>query len=198
MTTVRVARLNVETLDDDSSIRRDRDPTLAERIGILRPAIERIDADVLRLQEVDAQAAADGSRSIAALETLPAGTRHGDDHVTTTHAADGDPERRRNLVVVSRFPVANVRQIDRNPDPEGSAPKYRTVTAVPAAESKPGSRERPTLGVDRTIDDGRTLHVLNVHTRSRVPTDVAGQQVPSATTSGCRRRGGRRATSSRR
>jgi hypothetical protein len=56
MQSLRIATFNLENLDDTpTAAGSDREPTLAERIEVLRPQLNRIRADVLCLQEVHAQ-----------------------------------------------------------------------------------------------------------------------------------------------
>ena len=50
-TTLRIATFNLENLDDRASDK----PTLDERIPLIRPQLLRVNADVLCLQEVNAQ-----------------------------------------------------------------------------------------------------------------------------------------------
>ena len=46
--TLRIATFNLENLDDEPN----QAPTLADRIQIMRPQLERVNADILCLQEV--------------------------------------------------------------------------------------------------------------------------------------------------
>jgi exonuclease III len=91
MTTLRIATFNLENLSltrDD-----DRDPTLAERIGVLQPALERLQADVLCLQEIHGHR--DGEADpwkLTALDRLLAGTRYRDYHRAATWKND-DPDQ---------------------------------------------------------------------------------------------------------
>jgi endonuclease/exonuclease/phosphatase family metal-dependent hydrolase len=59
---LRIATFNIENLDDEPG----DDPTLAERIAVLRPALERLRADVLCLQEVHGQEQAGQPRELLA------------------------------------------------------------------------------------------------------------------------------------
>ena len=59
---LRIATFNVENLDDEPG----QDPTLADRIAIMRPQLERPRADVLCLQEVHSQGPG-GNRTLDAL-----------------------------------------------------------------------------------------------------------------------------------
>ena len=96
---MRIATFNLENFDDDGS------PTLAERIAVMRPALQRINADILCLQEIHSQEGQNG-RDLSALETLLAGTRYetGYQQATTLTQA-GELYHERNLVTLSRFPI---------------------------------------------------------------------------------------------
>lgn len=170
-TRLRIATFNLENLDDVPGA----EPTLADRVAVLRPQLVRIDADVLCLQEVHGQEGAAPPRSLAALDALLAGTPYaGFQRVTTlTRSPPVQPYDKRNLVVLSRFPVTGApRQLMNDLAP---APAYRPVTARPAAS---GAREigweRPVLYVELNVN-GRPLHVVNVHFKSKMPTPIAGQ-----------------------
>jgi hypothetical protein len=79
---LRIATFNLENLDDVPGAQ----PTLGDRIAIIRPHLTRVRADILCLQEVHSQGPA-GARTLAALDALVAGTpyqtfqsgRHADD-----------------------------------------------------------------------------------------------------------------------
>jgi Endonuclease/Exonuclease/phosphatase family len=56
------------------------------------------------------------------------------------------------------------------------APPYKKVTADPQpAEPEPIGWERPILHVRIGLEGGKTLHILNVHLKSKAPTDIVGQ-----------------------
>ena len=68
---LRIATFNLESLDD----RPDMVPPLDQRIGVLRPQLVRLEADVLCLQEVNAHKPAPKARRVmAALDRLVEGT----------------------------------------------------------------------------------------------------------------------------
>ena len=71
-TMLRIATFNLENFDDLGPTGQ---PTLAERIALMRPQLERLRADVLCLQEVNTQEV-NGLRTFAALEQLIAGTAY--------------------------------------------------------------------------------------------------------------------------
>ena len=66
----RIATFNIENLDEDKN---DRDgnivrPTFSERAAVLRPAIERLRADIICFQEVHGQEREGKPRDILALD----------------------------------------------------------------------------------------------------------------------------------
>ena len=107
---MRIATFNLENFDDEAG----QEPSLDTRIAIMRPQLERIAADVLCLQEVHSQPVARG-RTLAALDSLLAGTRYQDYQRLTTTTTGGDLYQERNLVILSRFPlVEHLRTIIRD------------------------------------------------------------------------------------
>jgi endonuclease/exonuclease/phosphatase family metal-dependent hydrolase len=169
-TTIRIATFNLENFDDPGPAVQ---PTLPERIAVTRPQLERLRADLLCLQEVNGQEQ-NGTRTFAAIDQLLAGTAYQGFHRVSTTVADGSkPLDERNLMVLSRFPIASHRQVKHEMTPR---PAYRRVTAVPADVSAVDiTWERPVLVAAVTLPDGSTLHVLNLHLKSKLPTNVPGQ-----------------------
>jgi predicted extracellular nuclease len=81
--------------------------------------------------------------------------------------------------VVTHLPVAGHRQL-RNDlvDP----PMYKRLTAIPAdAAPVEIGIERPILHVEIEVPDGQRLHVINVHLKSKIPTDIPGQKIDAYT-----------------
>ena len=173
MATVRLATFNLEELDDVPNKR----PTLAERIRVMRPQLERINADVLCLQEAHGQGQANQPKQLLALDQLVAGTPLANfNRVHTTNAAGG-VERFRNLVVLSRFPFIGLpEQIKHTFTPK---PQYQRVTAKPPdTVPKEITWERPILKIGIDLGQNRTLHLLNVHMKSKIPVTIPGQFTP--------------------
>ena len=72
---MRLATYNLESLDLPPKAK----ISLDERAEVLRPVLERLDADILCLQEVNGQrVAGKKGRVLAALDRLLAGTRYAD------------------------------------------------------------------------------------------------------------------------
>lgn len=167
---LRMATFNLENLGDVPG----EEPSLKSRISLMRPQLLRMDADVLCLQEVHAQGGAD-SRELSALDELLEETPYADFHRAFTQVEDAEkPYAERNLVVLSRFPISSRKQYRNDSAP---APLYRPVTADPEEEeAEPVRWERPILHVTLELPDERTLHLVNLHLKSKIPTDVPGQK----------------------
>ncbi len=105
MTPFRLATFNLENLDDGPRA----DPPLDQRIPVLRPQLERLHADVLCLQEVNAQKdRASGPRVPRALDRLLEATPYANYYRTSTRAQTRDDDGaldRHNLVILSRAPI---------------------------------------------------------------------------------------------
>jgi endonuclease/exonuclease/phosphatase family metal-dependent hydrolase len=166
---LRIATFNLESLDDTG------DPSIEERAAILRPQLARLDADVLCLQEVNAQR--DGKnqpRRLRALDRLLDGTAYAGFHVTAggdhPHLAD-----RHNLVVLSRWPIAAARLYRHDLVPP---PEVRLVTADPPADrAGPVTWDRPVLHAEIDLPaGGRRLHVFDLHLRAPLAAPVPGQK----------------------
>lgn len=169
-TSLRIATFNLENLDDKQG----KPPPLAERIAVMRPQLRRLRADVLCLQEVNGQEQPGQPRQLTALTELLQGTGYEGYHRATTLTSANQPYDVRNLVVLSRFPIVHRQQIKHDLTPQ---PLYRKVTAIPAeTEASEVTWERPILYVQLDLGAGATLHLVNVHLKSKIPTDISGQK----------------------
>lgn len=174
-TPLRIATFNLENLDDKPNER----PSLAERIAVLRPQLLRLRADVICFQEVHGQEFEGEPRKLDALNQLLSETPYEWFYMAHTKTTKGEAYDKRNLVVISRYPIRDVQQIKHQFAPK---PSYRMVTADPATEeAKEISWERPMLYVTIDLDYGRSLHLINVHLKSKLPTTIAGQKVNNYT-----------------
>ena len=170
---MRLATFNLENLDDAPG---GASPFEA-RIGLLRPQLERLAADVLCLQEVNAQRVGSKGtpRILRALDRLLDGTAYASFHRAWSLLPDGrGPLDVQNLVILSRWPIRASRQYWHD---LVQPPSYAPVTAVP-----PGSGEaavgwdRPVLHAEIPFADGRPLHVFNLHLRAPLAAFVPGQK----------------------
>lgn len=176
---MRIATWNLENFD----LRHGSEARFEQRIATLRPMLERLQADVLCLQEINAQQPhRHDRRSLAALDRLLLGSRYETYHRGHTARASGEPLDIHNLVVLSRHPIVESRQIRNELVPAWRwLPPALTPGAAPGhgapAELAPVdvSWDRPALYL--RIDDGAPspLHVVNLHLRaSRAAPIVAG------------------------
>ncbi|ALG74021.1 endonuclease [Azospirillum thiophilum] len=172
-TLVRIATFNLENLDDDTD-----EPPFEARIATLRPQLERLEADILCLQEVDAQHPVKSEpRVLRALSRLLEGTRYAGYHVTAGDA--GSPADRHNPVIVSRWPIAAARLLRHQLVPP---PRVMLATADPASEEATEvGWDRPVLHAEVALPGGRTLHVFDLHLRAPIAAPVPGQKADAST-----------------
>jgi endonuclease/exonuclease/phosphatase family metal-dependent hydrolase len=171
MSLIRLATFNLENLDDQPNEK----PTLAQRIALMRPQLLRVNAELLCLQEVNGQKE-QGVNRLRALEKLLKGTPYdGYNRVSTTTDEGSQPLDERNLVILSRFPILEYQQYKNKFAPP---PSYRMVTAEPPqTEAQEITWERPILYAKIQLESDRLLHLVNVHLKSKIPTNVPGQKV---------------------
>ncbi|BFU44106.1 endonuclease/exonuclease/phosphatase family protein [Krasilnikovia sp. MM14-A1004] len=176
MAELRVATFNLENFDETAAGER---PSLDERIALMRPQIVRLRADVACFQEVNGQERAGRPRALLALRELLAKTNLEMAELVSTRPDGDDVYDERNLVVATRLPVRAREQLRHK---LVAAPRYKRLTAVPPdAEPVEVSAERPILHVELDTGDGTSLHVINVHLKSKIPTPIPGQTVDAYT-----------------
>lgn len=170
---MRIATFNLENLDDGPDVR----PPLSERLPVLAPMLERLDADILCLQEVNGQRPAGAKeRKLAALERLLEASRLRGYHLAvSSKRGGGGLTDHHNLVTLSRLPIAATEQIWHDLVPE---PTHAFVTADPLVkDAVPLAWERPVLYTRITVAGNRPLHLFNVHLRAPLACAVPGQKV---------------------
>jgi len=168
---LRLATFNLENLDDDPGA----EPAFALRLAVLRPALDRLDADILCLQEVNAREQPDRPRDVGALDRLLEGTGMAGWHrATTTNDAGTAPRDVHNLVVLSRFPILAARQVMHGRVPPLA---WRRLAAEPPdTEPVPIRFERPLLHVRIDLGRPRPLDVVNLHLRAPRAASIPGQK----------------------
>ena len=173
MRTLRVATFNLESLDDDPA----RVP-LAARIAALRPRLLRLRADVLCLQEVNAQRPrGGGGRRLDALDRLLEATPYaGFDRAAAGAGVDGGLADVHNLVVLSRLPVLAARGVRHElvPPPSWTWLGRQEVDGPEEAAPSPVTWDRPILHATLDLGAGRRLEVVNLHLRAPLAAPVPG------------------------
>jgi len=167
---IRIATFNVESLGGD-----DLEPPLAdERIRILRPQLLRLKADVICLQEINAQRTRAGPRILRALEELLEGTPYATYERAFTVGPANRLVDRHNMVTLSRFPIRTTRPIRHDLVP---APLHRPLVS---SRSQPDDQriewDRPILHTVIEVTGGNILHVINLHLRAPLAAYIAGEK----------------------
>src|SRR5262249_15191134 len=151
--------------------------SLEVRAEILRPALQRLRADVLCLQEVNSQHTPEhGGRRLLALDRLLAGTAYADYARVWTAGGHGRGLADvHNLVTLSRFPV---REHEEARHRFIAPPSYQFKTAIPAETSaRPVCFDRPILVARIEPPGGDPVTVINVHLRAPLAAAVPGQKL---------------------
>ena len=170
---MRVATFNLENLDLPPKAT----APVEVRAAILRPALERLRADVLCLQEINAQhVPGRPERHFVALDQLLAGTTYAGFHRAVSSAPGGNgPADVHNLVTLSRFPITSSRDVRHDLIPPVL---YAPATAEPGVEQPaPLSFDRPLLATDIAIGSGRDLTIINVHLKAPLAASIPGQKL---------------------
>jgi endonuclease/exonuclease/phosphatase family metal-dependent hydrolase len=169
---MRLATYNLESLDLPPKAK----ISLDERAEVLRPVLERLDADILCLQEVNGQrVAGQKGRVLAALDRLLAGTRYADYARAATTGPRGGVLDVHNLVTLSRFPLRAHREVLHG---LVRPPQHLLLTAVPRPiEAQAVRFDRPLLVTEVELAQGGILTVVNLHFRAPLAANVPGQKI---------------------
>lgn len=172
MTRLRLATFNLENL----GARRRGDPGARERVAALRPLLERLEADILCLQEVNAQPDGNGPRRFTTLEALVEGTVYAGyarAHAGGAGAANSPPADIHNLVTLSRLPILEARAVRHE---LVAPPEWRPTTAPADAPSRV-EWDRPLLHTVHAVPGGAPLQVVNLHLRAPLAANIPGQKL---------------------
>ncbi|MCR6632633.1 MAG: endonuclease/exonuclease/phosphatase family protein [Magnetospirillum sp.] len=171
MKRLRIATFNMESLDEHQ-----REGDFADRVAVFRPQLQRLRADVVCLQEINAHGSTrKGPRRLGALDRVVAGTELEHFHrVVSMNRGGVRPADRHNMVILSRYPVRRTRQLWHD---LVEAPCYRPATAQPRPE-EPAAVEwdRPLLHAELELPGGHLLHVVNLHLRAPRAAWLPGQK----------------------
>lgn len=174
---MRLATFNLENLGAEPA----GAPALEETLAALRPQVVGLEADILCLQEVNAQRPlGGGARRLLVLEKLLAGTPYETYHVAATRGTSGQGLADvHNLVTLSRWPIA---VSESHWHDLVSPPRYRAATAHPPDSAHRDIRwDRPFLHCRVEHPLGASLHILNLHLRAPLAAPVAGQKSGAST-----------------
>lgn len=170
---MRIATFNLESLDLPPKAH----VPLEVRAELLRPALERLRADVVCLQEINGQhVAGEHGRRLVALDQLLAGTPYAGYHRATTTAESGEGAADvHNLVTLSRFPILDVRRVRHDLVPPIP---YTVQTSQPEAHARLDlGFDRPLLVTDLDAGAGGRLTVVNLHLRAPLAAAIPGQKL---------------------
>ena len=174
---MRLATYNLESFGED----RFRPERLEKRVMALRPRLSELAADILCLQEVNAQKPQrEKIRQFTALELLLDETPYSGYYRATSLREDHQgPSDRHNLVVLSRFPILKVKVLYQS----RVAPiSWRPQQAEPAQlRPAPLGFERPILQVEIDVGVARPFHLFVVHLRAPIASAVPGAKVNADT-----------------
>jgi endonuclease/exonuclease/phosphatase family metal-dependent hydrolase len=173
---MRLATFNLESLDLGPRAGGKARVDFAVRAAVLRPALERLAADVLCLQEVNGQhVAGKEERQLVALDRLLEGTRYASYERAVASGAGGHKVADvHNLVTLSRFPIRAMHDICHE---LVAPPLHTSITAEPGSGEKVAVRfDRPMLVTELELPDDKTLMVVNVHLRAPLASPIPGQK----------------------
>jgi len=169
---MRIATFNLESLDlpPETAV------PLDTRADILRPQLDRLDADILCLQEVNGQKQPGAKgRTLRALSDLLRGTSYESYALVSTSGPRGEGVADiHNLVILSRFGIGGHRELRHQLVPPVN---YRTSTATPPAKKDLAIEwDRPILCAEIDLPGERRLTVINVHLRAPLAVPIEGQK----------------------
>lgn len=167
---MRIATFNLESLD----LPHGGEAAFRRRAAVLAPQLDRLNADILCLQEINGQhLPGQAARRLVALERLLAETTYRDFHIFAAGAATDKPIADvHNLAIVSRWPARRQEVLRHRLVPPLP---YRSVTAIPdSACDLILTWDRPLLHAVYGLPAGGALHVVNLHLRSPLAAPIPG------------------------
>ncbi|PWJ43233.1 endonuclease/exonuclease/phosphatase family protein [Sediminitomix flava] len=171
---MKVATYNIENLDFKGT---ELNPVFQERKPVLQAMLRRLDSELIFFQEIHGQEYTDEGgteqRDLLALKDLLEDGPYENYFLASTKTSENKVYDKRNLVILSKYPITEVNQY-RNDKIEKLG--YRKVTAEPAEEVKDVSWERPILHVKIDHPELGELHLINLHLKSRLASNVSGQK----------------------
>ncbi len=155
---LRIATFNLENLDDSPGAA----VPLEARLRVLRPQLERLEADVLCLQEINA-ARHEGRRRLTALDRLlEDGPYAGCYRAVSLSESGRGAADRHNLAIVSRWPIRRWHSLRHE------------LVPPPELAGVAESWDRPLLWAELELPGGRPLTLLDLHLRAPRPVPARG------------------------
>jgi endonuclease/exonuclease/phosphatase family metal-dependent hydrolase len=158
----RLATFNLENLDWSPG----GEAMFKRRAAVLTPILDELRADIICLQEIDAQKTPDhGGRRLLVLDRLFTGGLYETYYrATSVRPGTNAPADVHNLAILSRWPISEQRQLFHDivakwswtPPAEGSYPQGPIVIAW----------DRPLLYARIAAPDGASIHIINLHLRA--------------------------------
>lgn len=169
---LRIATFNLESLGAEK--KKTAAPEVRE--AVLRPQLQRLRADIVCLQEVDAQKGPAGpkrTRRLDALDRLLQDTAYADFYRAVSLGVKGQrPAERHNLVLLSRWPLIAWESLRHR-----LVPPVQLQLATSRASTLELQWDRPLLRVSIRLPDGRPLHLINLHLRAPLGVPLPEQRV---------------------
>ncbi len=171
---MKLATFNMESFGSDKFDLSALEP----RLEALRPRILELEADILCLQEVNAQKVKGSKqRQFLALDLLLRDTPYQAFHRATSERPSGKgPGDRHNLAILSRYPIQSSESLYQA---HAHPPSWQPTTADPAYEEPQTIEfERPVLKAEIDIGTDRPLHLFAVHLRAPIAAMIRGGKLP--------------------
>jgi endonuclease/exonuclease/phosphatase family metal-dependent hydrolase len=167
---MRIGTFNVESLGDAHR----QGAPFEDRAAVLRPQLNRLKADVLCLQEIDAPKVGATRRAVN-LERLLEDTPYAEHSLIVSSGPSGiGAADVHNLAVLTRLRVIDEHTI-RHTFVEPL--RFHRRTAVPPdADAVPLTWDRPLQHLVLALPDESRLHLFNVHLRAPLAAAVPGQK----------------------
>jgi endonuclease/exonuclease/phosphatase family metal-dependent hydrolase len=172
--TFAIGTFNLENLDDDLR----QDVPLDRRIPVLRAQLERMDADILCLQEVNGQPGEGGIHTLRALDHLIAGTPYSGYARASTASPHGHGALGvHNLVILSRFAISRSGELHHELVPKFTIPLGSLSDGCgPTGEAHAIAWDRPALYAEIDLGEER-VWILNLHLRAPIASFIAGEKL---------------------
>jgi endonuclease/exonuclease/phosphatase family metal-dependent hydrolase len=171
---MKLATFNMESFGFD----RFEPDALKPRIEALRPKILELEADILCLQEVNAQKIRGQSkRQFPALDLLLEETHYLNYHRVVSEREPGlGPDNRHNLVILSRYPITASDCLFQH---HAHPPLWQPNSADPSYDGPQNVVfERPILMAEIDIGTQKPLHLFTVHLRAPIAAMIRGAKLP--------------------